>query len=113
MKYILVSMLVLQNLTVVSQPKVDWTEYFDSHSELVSELTNPCTPICVSLLNLKDIEDEIEPIGITHNPSSDFNIYLTFNKKVASGIRTSIDLSLNYAGIMNVRSVITLRGKQR
>ena len=106
-------MLVLQNLTVVSQPKINWTEYFDRHNELASELTNACVPICISLLNQEMIEDDIDPIGITHNPSIDFNIYLTVNKKVTSGIRTSIDLSLNYTGIMNVRSVITLRGKQR
>ncbi|WP_462250556.1 hypothetical protein [Ekhidna sp.] len=113
MKYILVLMLVLQNFTVVSQPKVNWTEYFDRQNELASELKNPCATICISLLNQEIIENEIEPIGITHNPSIDFNIYLTFNKKVTSGLRTSIDLSLNYVGIMNVRSVITLRGKQR
>ena len=57
-------------------------------------------------------EDEIVQrryMGITHVPSSDFNIYLTFNNAVTPRILTSLEVSLNYAGVMNLKSQILLR----
>lgn len=51
--------------------------------------------------------------GITHVPSEDFNIYLTFYNSVTPVIQASFEVSLNYAGVMNIRSIISLRKKER
>lgn len=51
-------------------------------------------------------------VEIVHTPSSDFNIYLAFNNSVTPKIMTSFEVSLNYAGVMNVKSLIFLRRDQ-
>lgn len=50
-------------------------------------------------------------VGITHVPAYDFNIYLTVNESVSPTIKASLEISLNYAGVMNVKSLILLRKK--
>lgn len=48
-------------------------------------------------------------LSITHVPENDFNIYLSFNNSITPNILTSFEVSLNYAGVMNIRSLIVLR----
>lgn len=48
-------------------------------------------------------------MSITHVPENDFNIYLSFNNSITPNILTSFEVSLNYAGVMNIRSLIVLR----
>lgn len=52
-------------------------------------------------------------IGITHVPSMDFNIYLTVRNPITPKITTSLDVSLNYAGVMNIRNLILLGKKNQ
>ncbi|MEO9484422.1 MAG: hypothetical protein ABJG47_13280 [Ekhidna sp.] len=54
-----------------------------------------------------------EHVGITHLPSLDFNIYLTFYRSISPRTLTSLEISLNYTGVMNVRNLIFLRKKDR
>ncbi|MEP0987046.1 hypothetical protein [Ekhidna sp.] len=51
-------------------------------------------------------------IGIKHKPSADFNIYLRLAHQLTSGIRTGIEVSLNYAGVVNFTSQISLRKRE-
>ena len=55
---------------------------------------------------------EKEFIEILHNPSQDFNIYLSIHNSSESDVQLSFDLSLNYTGIMNLRSRVLLRKKK-
>ncbi|WP_436515881.1 hypothetical protein [Ekhidna sp. To15] len=50
-------------------------------------------------------------MGITHAPSIDFNIYLALHNSITPKIMTSFEVSLNYAGVMNIKSLFFLRKK--
>lgn len=52
-------------------------------------------------------------LRIIHNPQDDFNIYLSVNHLLTANIRTSMEVSLNYAGQMNFRNIIILRKKAK
>ncbi len=52
-------------------------------------------------------------LGIIHKPQDDFNVYLSVNHLLTPNIRTSMEVSLNYAGQMNFRNIIVLRKKAK
>ncbi len=52
-------------------------------------------------------------VGITHIPSADFNIYLAFHNSVTPKITTSFEVSLNYAGVMNIKGLFLLRKRSK
>ena len=52
-------------------------------------------------------------VGITHVPSLDFNIYLAYHHSITPKLSTSFEVSLNYAGVMNIKSLFLLRKRNR
>ena len=54
-----------------------------------------------------------KPLAIKHQPTEDFNIYLTISHLLTPSINTSMEISLNNRGIVNLRHVIALRKKEK
>lgn len=52
-------------------------------------------------------------MGIKHQPADDFNIYLSVGQLITPNIKTSMEVSLNYMGQVNIRNLIALRRKER
>lgn len=50
-------------------------------------------------------------LGIRHQPTRDFNIYLTYRHKLNFFAEAAIEISLNNSGVVNLRSLIALRKK--
>lgn len=53
-----------------------------------------------------------KPLAIKHYPE-DFNVYFTISHLVTPNIKTSMEVSLNNMGIVNLRHMIALRKKDR
>lgn len=51
-------------------------------------------------------------LRIRHEPSEDFNIYLRLDRHITPQIRTAIEVSLNYSGVVNLTSQILLRKRK-
>ena len=52
-------------------------------------------------------------MGIKHHPADDFNIYLSVGQLITPNLRTSMEVSLNYMGQVNIRNLIALRRKEK
>ncbi|WP_370087949.1 hypothetical protein [Ekhidna sp.] len=50
---------------------------------------------------------------IKHQPADDFNIYLSIGQLITPNIKTSMEVSLNYMGQVNIRNLIALRRKEK
>ncbi|WP_424963848.1 hypothetical protein [Ekhidna sp.] len=54
-----------------------------------------------------------QPLWVRHQPSEDFNVYLIVNHDFVPNVRTSLELSINRTGILNLRHTIVLRKKKK
>ncbi|MEP1033416.1 hypothetical protein [Ekhidna sp.] len=117
-KLALMLALSLHYILASAQPSTDFVHLRQSTSEnkafelVLNRLTTYDRVISESFSDwcLKRCEKR-RYIGITHTPSSDFNIYLTINNSLTPKIKTSLEVSLNYTGVMNIRSLILLGKK--
>ncbi len=110
LKFGLILLFLAHHFFVVGQVKTDWRISIDSNL-IESDLKVDIDRILIDGGNEELGSDRY--VGITHTPSVDFNIYLTFNNAINSRIQTSFEVSLNYSGVMNIRSTIALRRRER